>query len=90
MEGEPASQKVALAGPLLRPTSILDGAEDAGASPRGGRRSRCAVVSGAGTSSPSFEHAVTERQAAGHSRAEVNVLSAPARYITGEESAIVQ
>ena len=88
MEGEPASQKDALLA-LFAPHLILDGAEVLARALGGSQVSVCCSERRRDVLA-SFEHAVTERQAAGHSRAEVNVLSAPARYITGEESAIVQ
>jgi NADH:ubiquinone oxidoreductase subunit F (NADH-binding) len=86
MEGEPASAKdrVLLA---TAPHLVLDGAEVAAAL-SGAREIVVCVADDRDTTARAVERAVAERARAG-SRRPCSVRRAPARYVTGEESALV-
>jgi NADH:ubiquinone oxidoreductase subunit F (NADH-binding) len=86
MEGEPASAKDRV---LLTwsPHLVLDGAEVAAAM-SGAREIVICVADDRDATARSVEHAVVERRRAGSGYA-VSVVRPPARYVTGEESALV-
>jgi len=86
MEGEPASAKDRA---LLAwsPHLVLDGAELVAAL-AGARSVVVCVADDRDASAPAVRVAVAERTAAGSAR-EVTVRRPPARYVTGEESALV-
>jgi NADH:ubiquinone oxidoreductase subunit F (NADH-binding) len=87
MEGEPASAKDRL---LLSvaPHLVLDGAELA-AQAIGADEIHVCVPRGPSSPLASLEHALDERAGAGRRRAPVSVWGLPARYVAGEETAVV-
>jgi len=86
MEGEPASAKDRV---LLKcsPHLVLDGAEVAAAM-SGAREIVVCVADDRDDTAGSVERAVAERGGSGGVRA-ISVVRPPARYVTGEESALV-
>ncbi|MDX6564349.1 MAG: hypothetical protein QOE10_11 [Gaiellales bacterium] len=87
MEGEPASAKDRL---LLSvaPHLVLDGAELAAAA-IGAEEIHVCVPRGASSPLTALENALDERARAGRQRAPVRVWGLPARYVAGEETAVV-
>ena len=87
MEGEPAAQKDSVLG-CFAPHLVLDGAEtlaaivDAVSVTIAIARDNPAAIA-------SMEAAVAERARAGENRLDVSIVTPPARYVGGEESALV-
>ena len=86
VEGEPASHKDAL---LMRinPHLVLDGLVAAGAAV-GATRLVIAVGRNATSAQASIATAIAEREAAGERR-RIELVAAPDRFVTGEETALV-
>ena len=87
MEGEPASAKDRV---LLTyvPHLVLDGAEVA-ASVVGASEIRICVADHSESAATSIEAAIAERRRAGVAGRRISVQRPPGRYVTGEESALV-
>ncbi|HTK15990.1 MAG TPA: NADH-ubiquinone oxidoreductase-F iron-sulfur binding region domain-containing protein [Acidimicrobiia bacterium] len=85
-EGEPASLKDTVL--MSRtPHLVLDGAETAAAIV--GAREVIVCVKRGSVTIPVLERAVEERRAHGYSRVPVRIFGTPNRYVSGEETAIV-
>lgn len=87
MEGEPAAQKDSVLG-CFAPHLVLDGAEALGAIVDAVSVS-VAIARDNPAAISSMMAAVAERERAGEARLDITVVTPPARYVAGEESALV-